>query len=172
MKRLTVYTRLKGQSRSYEIHSTGRPRLRICDSSGNINRLFRGSLPLLNSPRKVVTVERQSLQQVEKVDCTTHEQLVESVAALLDLLDILMTDLLGFSLGGIMAMHTAFRHAKYISQLVVVPSPRPRNPMHHKIPTEVRACLVGQMEGLLPLDASSRSRCAGWGVAKRPRYRM
>jgi pimeloyl-ACP methyl ester carboxylesterase len=137
MKRQTVYRRLKGQSQSCEIHGTGRPWLRIGGNSRRSSRLFWGSMARMSSPREVITVERQSLQQLEEADWTTYEQVVDSVAAMLDLLDILMTDLLGFSLGGIVALLTAFKHAKYIYQVVVVPAPHPRNHMHHKISSEV-----------------------------------
>jgi pimeloyl-ACP methyl ester carboxylesterase len=77
----------------------------------------------LAKTRKVIAVEMQGHGRTADVErAISQENLADDVAALLDHLEILRTDLIGYSMGGGVAMQCAIRHPDKVRKVVVISS--------------------------------------------------
>src|SRR5260370_27851669 len=92
----------------YEIHAEGKPLVLLHGAIGTIDSCFRELLPALASIRQVIAVELQGHGHTADVDRSlTYGQMADDTAALLHALGIQSADLVGYSMGGAVALQVA-----------------------------------------------------------------
>jgi pimeloyl-ACP methyl ester carboxylesterase len=86
--------------------------------------MFGPNLEALSEKRKVIAVELQGHGHTADIDRPlSYEAMADDVAALLKYLGIERADVMGYSLGGGVALQTAIRHPEAVRKLVVVSAP-------------------------------------------------
>ncbi|MGS2615975.1 alpha/beta fold hydrolase [Micromonospora sp. LZ34] len=117
------YAEVNGLRLWYESHGTGRPLVLLHGGYGAVE-MFAEILPALAERRRVIGVDLQGHGRTADVDRPLrYESLADDVAALLGHLGLAEADLLGYSLGGGMALRTAIQHPALVRRLVVVSAP-------------------------------------------------
>lgn len=121
----TGYAPVNGLEMYYEIHgSGGAPLVLLHGSFMTIDLNWGELLPILAGSRQVIAVEMQGHGHTADIGREpTFEHFADDVAALLDHLGIERADILGYSLGGGIAVQVAVRHPAKVRKLVVVSSP-------------------------------------------------
>jgi pimeloyl-ACP methyl ester carboxylesterase len=103
----------------YEIHGAGRP-LVVLHGAYMTAGMWGPLLPGLAEMRQVIAPEQQGHGHTADVDRPiTYEQMADDTAALIGHLEIDSADVLGFSLGGCVALQVAIRHPGLVRRLVV-----------------------------------------------------
>jgi pimeloyl-ACP methyl ester carboxylesterase len=114
------YANVNGLSLYYEIHGTGKPLILLHGGLGVIG-MFEQILPALAENRQVIAVELQAHGHTADVERPlAFETMADDVAALIEHLGLENTDIVGYSLGGGVALQTAIRHPSMVRKLVVV----------------------------------------------------
>jgi pimeloyl-ACP methyl ester carboxylesterase len=106
----------------YEIHREGeRPLVLLHGSFLTIEINFGAMLPELAAQRRIIAVELEGHGHTESPDRPlSHQQMADDTAALLRGLNIARADILGYSLGGTVAIELAIRHPDLVRKLVVI----------------------------------------------------
>lgn len=119
----TGYAPVNGLSMYYEIHGTGRPLVLLHGAFMTITTNWDGWIEELAKTRQVIAVELQGHGRTADVARDiTPQNLADDVAALLRHLRIPQADLLGYSLGGAVAMQVAIRHPDQVRKAVIISS--------------------------------------------------
>jgi pimeloyl-ACP methyl ester carboxylesterase len=127
--------RVNGLSLYYEEHGAGDPLIVLHGGIGG-PEMFGPNLPLLAAARRVIAVHLQGHGRTADIDRPLrYELMADDIAALLAHLEILSADLLGYSLGAGVALHTAMRHPEMVRKLVAISRPCKRDGWY----SEVRA---------------------------------
>lgn len=117
----TGYAPVNGLNLYYEIHGAGQPLVLLHGGLGTVQMMFREILPSLAERHQVIAVELQAHGHTADIDRPmSYEFMADDVAALLKHLGIEQADILGYSLGGGVALQTAIRHPDVVRKLVVV----------------------------------------------------
>ncbi|WP_243384093.1 alpha/beta fold hydrolase [Geothrix alkalitolerans] len=120
---VTGYAPVNGLKMYYEIHGSGDPVVLLHGAFMTITNNWTGWIDELSKTRKVVAVEMQGHGRTADIPRDiTSENLADDVAALLDYLKISRADLLGYSMGGGVAMQCAIRHPDKVRKVVVISS--------------------------------------------------
>jgi len=120
-KPVTGYAPVNGLKLYYEIYGQGRPLVLIHGSFMTINTAFGGMIPKLAANRQVIAIELQGHGRTADIDRPfTFESMADDIAALLKYLKVDSTDLLGYSLGGAVALQVAIRHSQLIRKLIII----------------------------------------------------
>ena len=122
------YAPVNGLALYYEVHGAapgGHPPLVLLHGGlATIDAEFGRVLPALARARRVVAVELQAHGRTADVDRPLRfESMADDVAALVAHLGLASADVLGFSLGGGVALQTAIRHPSVARKLVVASAP-------------------------------------------------
>lgn len=114
------YAEVNGLKMYYEIHGSGEPLVLL--HGGVIGILMFGpTLPALAASRQVIAPELQGHARTVDIDRPLScEAMADDVAALLAQLEIAQADVLGYSLGGNVALQLAIRHPEVVRRLIVV----------------------------------------------------
>jgi pimeloyl-ACP methyl ester carboxylesterase len=124
------YASVNGLEMYYEIYGEGQPLILIHGGLGAIAE-FGQLVPLLAETRQVIAVELQAHGRTADIDRPlSYENLADDVAALITELDYESADVMGFSLGGGVALQTAIRHPEVVNKLVLVSTPYSREGIH------------------------------------------
>ena len=117
------YASVNGLNLYYEVHGTGQPLVIIHGGFGTVE-MFAQLIPQLSEARQVIAVELQGHGHTADIDRPlSYEFMADDVAALLKSLGLSNADLLGYSLGGGVALQTVIRHPQRVRKLVVISAP-------------------------------------------------
>jgi len=114
------YADVNGINLYYEIHGTGRPLL-LLHGGLMMGEMFGPVIPLLAQRHQVITVDLQGHGRTADIERPIDVRLMaDDIAALIDHLGVERPDLVGYSLGGGVALQTAVKYPAKIRRLVVV----------------------------------------------------
>jgi len=117
------YADVNGLHLYYEIHGTGRPLVLLHGGLGAIE-MFGPNLATLAAGRQVIALDLQGHGRTADIDRPISVELMaDDVAALIRHLGLERADVMGYSLGGGVALQTAVRHPEVVDRLVVASTP-------------------------------------------------
>jgi pimeloyl-ACP methyl ester carboxylesterase len=122
-KPTTGYAPVNGLKMYYEVHGSGEPVVLLHGAFMTITNNWTGWIGELAKTRKVIAVEMQGHGRTADIERDiSQENLADDVAGLLDQLKIPRADLIGYSMGGGVAMQCAIRHPDKVRKVVVISS--------------------------------------------------
>jgi pimeloyl-ACP methyl ester carboxylesterase len=122
-KPTTGYAPVNGVKMYYEVHGSGEPVVLLHGAFMTITNNWTGWIGELAKTRQVIAVEMQGHGRTADIERDiSSENLADDVAALLDHLKIPKADLIGYSMGGGVAMQCAIRHPDKVRKVVVISS--------------------------------------------------
>lgn len=122
-KPTTGYAPVNGLKMYYEVHGSGEPVVLLHGAFMTITNNWTGWIGELAKTRKVIAVEMQGHGRTADIERDiSQENLADDVAGLLDHLKIPRADLIGYSMGGGVAMQCAIRHPDKVRKVVVISS--------------------------------------------------
>ena len=117
-KGIGEYADVNGLNLYYETHGTGRPMILLHGGLGS-GEMFGPILPTLAEHHQVIAPDLQGHGRTTDIDRPIEMGfLADDIAALIDHLGLDKPDVVGYSLGGGVAMHTAFKYPDKIGKLV------------------------------------------------------
>ena len=129
------YADVNGINLYYEIHGAGRPIIALHGGLGS-GEMFAQVMPQLTARHHVIAVDLQGHGRTADIDRPIDVRLMaDDIAALIDHLGLDKPDVVGYSLGGGVALQTAARHPDKVGRLVVVSA----NVRRDAIPAEMLA---------------------------------
>ncbi|GAA1416232.1 alpha/beta fold hydrolase [Catellatospora coxensis] len=112
------YAEVNGINLYYETHGSGRPMILLHGGLGS-GEMFGPILPALADHHQVIAVDLQGHGRTADIDRPLDVPLMaDDIAALIDHLGLDRPDLVGFSLGGGVALLTAIRHPDKVGRVV------------------------------------------------------
>ncbi len=119
----TGYATVNGLRMYYEVHGEGDPVVLLHGAFMTITNNWTGWIDELAKTRQVIAVEMQGHGRTADIPRDiTSENLADDVAALLDQLKIPRADLIGYSMGGGVALQCAIRHPDKVRKAVIISS--------------------------------------------------
>lgn len=119
----TGYAPVNGLKMYYEVHGSGEPVVLLHGAFMTIPSNWEGWIGELSKTRKVIAVEMQGHGRTADIPRElSNEHHADDVAALLEYLGLPRADLIGYSMGGGVAMHVAVRHPNQVRRVVVISS--------------------------------------------------
>jgi pimeloyl-ACP methyl ester carboxylesterase len=116
---MTIAT-VNGLQLYYEEHGSGPPLVLLHGGLHTIDLSFGAMIPLLAESHRVIAVELQGHGRTADIDrVPTYPNLADDVAALLGHLGVERADVIGFSLGGLVAIELGLRHPTRVGRLVL-----------------------------------------------------
>jgi pimeloyl-ACP methyl ester carboxylesterase len=122
-KPVTGYAPVNGLKMYYEIHGQGEPVVLLHGAFMAISNNFHWAewIGELSKTRKVIAIEMQGHGRTADTGRDfTYDNLADDVAALLDHLKIPSADVIGYSLGGGVALNCAIRHPDKVRKVVSI----------------------------------------------------
>jgi pimeloyl-ACP methyl ester carboxylesterase len=114
------YADVNGSRLYYETHGAGRPLILLHGGLGS-GEMFGPILPTLTANHQVVAVDLQGHGRTADIDRPLSvDAMAKDIAALIPHLGLDRPDIMGYSLGGGVALLTALRHPDVVGRLVVV----------------------------------------------------
>jgi len=114
------YADVNGIRLYYESQGTGRPLILLHGGLGAIE-MFGPNLPALAEGRQLIAVDLQGHGRTADIDRPLDVALMaDDIAALIRHLKLERPDIMGYSLGGGVALLTAIRHPELVGRLVIV----------------------------------------------------
>ena len=127
-KPVTGYAPVNGLKMYYEIRGKGEPVVLLHGAFMAISGDWNDWVNELSKTRQVIAVEMQGHGRTADIDRElTYENLAGDVAALLDYLKIPRADVIGYSLGGGVALQCAIRHPEKVRKVVSISAPLRRD---------------------------------------------
>jgi pimeloyl-ACP methyl ester carboxylesterase len=123
-KPITGYAPVNGLKMYYEVHGSGEPVVLLHGAFMAISGDWNDWINELSKTRKVIAVDMQGHGRTGDIKRDiTYENLSDDVAELLNYLKIERADVMGYSLGGGVAMQCAIRHPEKVRKVVVISAP-------------------------------------------------
>lgn len=124
------YAAVNGINLYYEVHGAGMPLIMLHGGFGSFEMLNALS-PALVEKYQVIGVDLYGHGRTALTDRPIRlEQMAEDISGLIQHLGLAKADVLGFSLGGAVALQTAIRHPERVNKLVLISSPFKRSGWH------------------------------------------
>jgi pimeloyl-ACP methyl ester carboxylesterase len=121
------YAAVNGIELYYEVHGAGRPLVLLPGGLTTIGEM-EPLLGVLSLSRQVIGVELQGHGHTADTDRPlAWSTMADDIAGLLDHLEIRQADILGYSLGGGVALQVAIRHAARVRRLILMSTSFARN---------------------------------------------
>jgi pimeloyl-ACP methyl ester carboxylesterase len=118
--RTGTYADVNGVHLYYEIHGTGRPLILLHGGLGS-GEMFDPVLPIYATGHRVILPDLQGHGRTADVDRPLDiRTMADDIAGLIDALGLERPDVLGYSLGGGVALQLAVRHPERVGRLVIV----------------------------------------------------
>ena len=142
---------VNGLNLYFEIHGAGRPLVLLHGGLGGAGVMFGDLIPRLADGRQVIGVDLQAHAHTADIDRPfSWEGFAEDVAGLIRYLGLERADLMGYSLGGGVALRTALSHPEVTRRLVLVSAPCRRRGWYPEV-----------LEGMAAMTAEAASGMAG-----------
>ena len=110
----------------YELYGGGEPLVMLHGGVG-ASEMFGPNLLAFAENRQVIAVHLQGHGRTADIDRPlSYELMADDISALLKYLKIGQADILGYSLGGGVALQTAIRHPEMVRKLVIISTPARR----------------------------------------------
>lgn len=114
------YASVDGLKMYYEIQGSGEPLILLHGGLGSSD-MFRDILPSFAKNHQVIAVDLQAHGRTADIDRPlSYEAMADDVAGLIRYLKFEKADVMGFSVGGEVALRTAIQHPSMVRRLVVV----------------------------------------------------
>ena len=114
------YASVNGLNIYYEIQGAGRPLILLHGGVG-ASEMFGPIVPKLAENRQVIAIHLQAHGRTADIDRPlSFEFMADDIYSLIKHLDIEKADIMGYSLGGGVALQTAIRHPEVVRKLLVV----------------------------------------------------
>src|SRR5437773_4200955 len=127
------FAEVNGIKLYYESHGTGRPLILLHGGLGALE-MFGPNLPALARARQVIAVDLQGHGRTADIDRPLSVAfMADDIAALIKHLGLASADVMGYSLGGGVALQTAIRHPEVVRKLVLVSTPFRRDGFYPEI---------------------------------------
>jgi pimeloyl-ACP methyl ester carboxylesterase len=121
------YAPVNGLNLYYEIHGDGQPLVLLHGGLGTIAGHWGDLLPALVQTYQVIAVELQGHGHTADIDRPLrYEAMADDIAALIAHLGLAPADIMGYSLGGGVALQTAIRHPDVVRKAVIISAPYQR----------------------------------------------
>jgi pimeloyl-ACP methyl ester carboxylesterase len=144
------YADVNGINLYYEIIGTGKPLILLHGGLGAIE-MFGPNLPALAKVRRVIAVDLQGHGRTADIDRSLRvEFMADDIAALIKHLKLERPDIMGYSLGGGVALQTAIRHPELVGKLVVVSTPFRRDAFYPEILAQQGQISAATVEAMKP----------------------
>src|ERR1700741_715444 len=142
------YAPVNGLKMYYEVHGSGEPVVLLHGAFMTITNNWAGWIGELSKTRQVIAVEMQGHGRTADIPREiTYENLADDVAALLEQLKIPRADLIGYSMGGTVAMQCAIRHPDKVRKVVVISSVFRRDGMVKGAATAISSLTADAFKG-------------------------
>jgi pimeloyl-ACP methyl ester carboxylesterase len=116
----TGYAPVNGLQLYYEIHGSGDPLIVLHGGLGSTQSLV-PDLAALEKTRQVIAVDLQAHGRTADIDRPLScEAMADDIGALIAYLEMPKADVMGYSLGAGVAIHTGLRHRDRVRKLVIV----------------------------------------------------
>lgn len=149
----TGYAPVNGLNMYYEVHGSGEPVVLLHGSFMTITSNWAGWIDELARTRQVIAVEMQGHGRTADIPRElSSENHADDVAALLTYLTISRADLIGYSMGGNVAMQVAVRHPDQVRRVVVISSTFRRDGMVQEA-LDVLSTLTAEVFKGSPIEA-------------------
>ncbi len=123
----TGHAAVNGINLYYEIHGIGQPLVLLHGGLGAIE-MFGGVLSTIATSRQIIAVDLQAHGRTADIDRPLRfETMANDIAALIAHLGFERADVMGYSLGGGVALQTAIRHPEVVDRLILVSTPYKRD---------------------------------------------
>jgi pimeloyl-ACP methyl ester carboxylesterase len=117
------YAPINGLDIYYEIRGSGDPLVLLHGGMGS-TAMFEQLMPALCSSRRIIAIDLQAHGRTADIDRPLrYEQMADDVAGVLGFLRIHEAAIMGYSLGGGVALQTTIRHPDIVRKLVAVSVP-------------------------------------------------
>lgn len=127
---MSELARVNGIELGYELFGRGDPLVLLHGGFGSVE-MFGPNVELLARTRQVIGVDMQSHGRSPAPDRPMRfEAMADDIAELITLLGLSRAAVMGFSLGGGVALRTAIQHPELVDRLVVVSTPFRRSGWH------------------------------------------
>lgn len=133
----TGYAPVNGLELYYEVHGAGDPLVLLHGGLG-FTGMFGEVLPKLAETRQVIAADLQAHGRTADVGRPLSlESMADDVAALIRHLGFAKADVMGYSMGGGVALRTAIQHPDVVRKLVLVSTPFKRDGWYPEIQASV-----------------------------------
>lgn len=162
-----AYADVNGIKLYYEIRGAGRPLVLLHGGLGAIE-MFGPNLPALAKGRQLIAVDLQGHGRTADIDRPlTLEAMADDIAALIKSLKLDRPDIMGYSLGGGVALQIAVRHPDVVGRLVLVSTPFRRSGFYPDILVQqgqVTAAAADALKGtpMYELYSATAPRVQDW----------
>jgi pimeloyl-ACP methyl ester carboxylesterase len=127
------YASVNGLKIYYEVHGKGEPLILLHGGVGGME-MFGPNLPVLTKTRRVIAVDLQAHGRTADLDRPLRfELMADDIAALITHLRLKKPDVMGYSLGGGVALQLAIRHPEVVRKVVLVSTPFRRDGFYPEV---------------------------------------
>lgn len=134
----------------YEMQGAGKPLLLLHGGGPNVG-VFGPSLSLLAKGRQAILVHLQGHGHTKDIDRPfRYETMADDIAALVTKLNLQKVDILGYSLGGGVALQMAIRHPQVVDRLILASTTMKYDGSYPEV-----LAAFGQMEANAPMIAAN-----------------